>query len=404
MTNLNVPAVADFTGRNVEVGINDSLLALDQAWRNDLTVDMSGGSAAPTVDQARRTMLYTLDNVGTSGGVFTFPALEKPFLVYVPNDATDSVDIEKGTTTITQAVGTMRWYRSGAGANDLWSPQLGGGAIQSAVGTDFLGVLVGIDADFAGRDIAGNTADEKPEWHRQYFDHIGAHDPATNPTRLTIPTGVTRVNFFWSCTFNEAVGAGRVEALITKNGGVFPGEIISVKNAINERICFSMESGPIAVSATDYFEIVIYIANAGTFNLRQDLAYFGFEVVGGPLFEGQYNAIPLDVKMPFFSGTPGTTTVIDKQVVTQNGIFPDDFAGSRADVGTNPSGTTTFDIDVNGSTVGTVAFDTSGNATFTTTTTDGTVAVSAGDRIEIVTQGSVNGIGDISIELKGRVE
>lgn len=401
MTNLSIPDVADFSNHNVESGFNDAALALDQAWRRDQTLDLSSGNVAPTVADAQRTMLYRLDGVATSGRTFTYPALEKPFLVSLPDSATNTVDVIKGSTTLTHPIGAYKWYFSGAGANDLWSPQIAGGAVQSVVGTDFLGAIAGIDANFFN-SLTGNTADVQIEWHRTFFDNIGAHDPATNNTRLTIPTGVTRVNFFASLAFDSVTFTERNEVLISKNGGLFPGEIIKVRSSNSERCVLTFESGPVAVSAADYFEVICFVARAGTFTIREQESWFGFEVLGGALFDGAYNAVPNDVVMPFFSGTPGTTTVIHKQVMTQGGTFPDDFAGSQAHVGTNPSGTTTFDIDKNGTTVGTVAFDTSGVPTFATT--GGATSVAPGDRIEIVTQGSVNSIADIAVTLKGFVE
>lgn len=398
MTNLSVPDVSDFTNHNFEVGFNDAALALDQAWRRDQTLDLSSGNVAPAVADAQRTMLYRLDGVATSGRTFTYPALEKPFMISLPDSATNTVDIKKGTTTLTHPIGAYKWYFSGAGANDLWSPEIAGGAVQSAVGTDFLGAVVGIDPNFT---LTGDTT-FIVDWDRQFFDNIGAHDPATQVTRLTIPTGVTRVNFYVMGGLVEGLAGERLELYVAKNGGAFPGEVIKVRTGTGEPPYMSFETGPISCAATDYFQVKGFCKRTGTFNLENTVTGWGMEVIGGAMLDGAYNAVPNDVKMPFFSGVPGTTTVIHKQVMTQPGTFPDDFAGSQADVGTNPSGTTTFDIDKNGSTVGTVAFSTAGVPTFATT--GGATSVAAGDRIEIVTQGSVNAIADIAITLKGFVE
>lgn len=67
--------------------------------------------------------------------------------------------------------------------------------------------------------------------------------------------------------------------------------------------------------------------------------------------------------------------------VTFGITIADDFAGSNADVRTNPASTAVFSVAKNGTTVGTISISTSGVATFNTTGT--TVSLAAGDTLSI---------------------
>lgn len=66
----------------------------------------------------------------------------------------------------------------------------------------------------------------------------------------------------------------------------------------------------------------------------------------------------------------------------------DDFAGSNADVRTNPSGTVDFTVQRNGSTIGSVSISAAGVATFTTT--GAAVDLVAGDTVSITPPGTID--------------
>lgn len=398
MTNLNFPDVVPYTGPNVETGINDALLAADMAARRDVTLDLSAGNAAPTAEEARRTMLWRLSGVATSGRSVTLPAVAKPYLVYLPLSASDPVDIIKGSTTLSHPVGSMKWYYAGSGANDLYSPVIYGGGIQSVTGSDFVGCAVGLTA--TDETIAGNT-DIFWNWYRRYRDTHGFHENVTNPDRFTIPDGVDKVEFLISWAFASGLFNERVETRIVKNGlTAFPGEQLHTTIAGGQSGAYMFRSGPIDCTSGDYFQIGSFVARAGTFTLNTEKMLCVMRVVGGALFDGAYSAVPVDVKMQYVSGTPSTSSVIYKRLLTQRATFPANFAGSIASVLNPPSSTTTLDVKDNGSTIGTIQFDTAGDVTFATTSgTEKTV--DAGDRITIETQGSVNGIAGIAATLKG---
>jgi hypothetical protein len=101
----------------------------------------------------------------------------------------------------------------------------------------------------------------------------------------------------------------------------------------------------------------------------------------------------------FFSGTPDVSVTIWEHIVAYAVDFPDDFANSRGRVGTNPSATTTLDIQKNGSTVGTAQISTGG--VFTFATSGGATSLVAGDRISLVTPSNLNGLVNLSLTFLG---
>lgn len=112
------------------------------------------------------------------------------------------------------------------------------------------------------------------------------------------------------------------------------------------------------------------------------------------------NALPYDVGV-FIPGTPSASQVCLRYTAVRAFRFADNFASSDANVRTNPTATTTFDIKKNGTTIGTVAFSTAGAPTFTTSGT-GYETFAAGDILEIVAPGTPDAtIADISITLLG---
>lgn len=110
--------------------------------------------------------------------------------------------------------------------------------------------------------------------------------------------------------------------------------------------------------------------------------------------------LPYDVGV-FIPGTPTASQVCLRYTAVRGFRFADNFASSDANVVTNPTATTTFDIKKNGTTIGTVAFNTSGAPTFTTSGS-GFETFAASDILEIVAPASPDAtISDISITLLG---
>lgn len=101
----------------------------------------------------------------------------------------------------------------------------------------------------------------------------------------------------------------------------------------------------------------------------------------------------------YFSGTPDTNANIWTFIMPWAVDFANEFAGSYGHCGTNPSGTTDFDVQRNGSSIGTVSVSSGG--VFTFTTTGGAESFTAGQRISIISPANLNGMANISMTFFG---
>lgn len=104
----------------------------------------------------------------------------------------------------------------------------------------------------------------------------------------------------------------------------------------------------------------------------------------------------------FFTNAPSSSEILLLHTFSDAMTFADDFAGSLADVGTNPAATFTLDVQKNGASVGSIAISTGG--VFTFTTTGGSVSFAAGDQIKIVGPATPGTAANVSITLKGTVD
>lgn len=98
-------------------------------------------------------------------------------------------------------------------------------------------------------------------------------------------------------------------------------------------------------------------------------------------------SVPVNISLVFPFGETIGTYPIDLPITFALEI-PDNFAGSNADVRTNPSSSTDFTVQVNSTTVGTITIGTSGTVTFDTTA--GGLSLVAGDTLSITPPGSAD--------------
>lgn len=105
----------------------------------------------------------------------------------------------------------------------------------------------------------------------------------------------------------------------------------------------------------------------------------------------------------FEIGTPAITTTIYQKVISLACALDDQFVGSQAYAVTAPSGgAVVFNVQKNGSTIGTISFaDASNTATFATTGS-AVETLAIGDRISIDTPGNLQSMADISFNLQAQ--
>lgn len=220
---------------------------LSDADYGDITV--SGSGTVMTIDNAE-----LQDIIGT-----TFAAGD---ILY--HDGTDLQNLAKGTDdqVLTLASGLPSWADAVGGSGGGWQG----------------GCLVYRSTQETG--VNYTTAAAIP-WNSTYsteaYDSDGYHDPSTNPSRLTVPTGVTKVRV------SGAVHTGSVTSdliqilLLQKNGASFPGSAQIRKQEANTSPGIGAVSAIVDVTAGDYFEMLLQLTGDTSASLETNNTWFMIE-------------------------------------------------------------------------------------------------------------------------------
>lgn len=114
----------------------------------------------------------------------------------------------------------------------------------------------------------------------EVYDTDGIHDNTTNPERLTVPSGVTKIKIKAQVRL-EVAGSNTVASIfITKNGGFFPGGAKAVAinpTATSQTIYALLETPVITVAAGDFF--IIATPNTILSDPSGEQFWFAMEIV-----------------------------------------------------------------------------------------------------------------------------
>lgn len=156
----------------------------------------------------------------------------------------------------------------GAGAPAQWQPAGGGGGLGQ-------GAMVRRDTNFT---LVNGTNVAIP-WESAMYDTVGAWALTPNPTRLTVPVGMTWATLrgYYALTSNSV---GIRQIWIQKNGATFPGGIFDRRGAGGTSgAYFGFGTGVVPCVAGDYFEVLFY-QNSGasrSIGITPDVSYFAAE-------------------------------------------------------------------------------------------------------------------------------
>jgi hypothetical protein len=115
----------------------------------------------------------------------------------------------------------------------------------------------------------------------EQYDTSNFHDNVTNNTRLTVPSGVSRVRVFGQLSKANVSGATTTLLTIQPNlaGGATVG--IAVQNVLSSGTAsvFQVCSPVLSVAANDYFELQVNQTTDTSIDFQADGTLFGIEVV-----------------------------------------------------------------------------------------------------------------------------
>lgn len=372
---------------------------LDRRLSDPLSHDLTSGSVEITEDQMREAAAHVIENCDTAGRSLTIPAgdgtTQGPIFVLSDAANANSCELIKGATSYIIGPGERRSFWNEPDVDGLIEiAGEGGGSIvvPTSKVKSFSGARVRRNATFSETRADFNKLD----WNTEVFDVGGWHDNGVNNERLTVPAGVTRVivglDIYANNNPNQYAG---IDFFITRNGS----EVVHFHSAFfydNQDNGFWIATEEIDVEEGDYFEAWFVFwedtdtiaLTAGTFNSFWIMA----------TAESSYGVVAArDVVTDFIEGTPTGNATVYEELLEVPVNFLDAFSGSYAHCGTNPSTDTDFDVQLEGVSIGTLSFDSGGNATFT----GGDVVSDAGDRFSLVAPGSLNGVADIAAAFRG---
>jgi len=116
-------------------------------------------------------------------------------------------------------------------------------------------------------------------WNTEAYDTDSWHDNVTNNTRLTVPTGVSRVRVCSNVRWQNTSSTGGRLLGIHKNGATFVGKgaaKIPAEFSSEQHIC----TAAVSVVATDYFEIFGFQDSGSNKNIEtRDETWFSIEAI-----------------------------------------------------------------------------------------------------------------------------
>ncbi|RWB68356.1 hypothetical protein [Mesorhizobium sp.] len=134
MHDLNIPAIADGQAAGQWQTSNDADAAIANALADVLTVDFSGGNVTLTNTQFRSAMTFVPSGLSTTRSL-TVPALKRALFVVNNTDATDTINVVCGSTTIAVTASQIGIFNTDGTANGLVGAILSTGGAAGTVPT-----------------------------------------------------------------------------------------------------------------------------------------------------------------------------------------------------------------------------------------------------------------------------
>ncbi len=266
-----------------------------------------------------------------------------------------------------------------------------------------IGALVKRDAVFA-LTASANSNDQVP-WESAVYDtgFKGAvfAEFVTNPSRITIPAGITKVRLTGSAIMTANFGSSGLRRGIDlyKNGSKLDPGGFSQQSGPQDGLHTTAVSAVIEVVATDYFELNYFNEDSSANNLSANSTWLSIEVI--ETTDDVFPPEQVETVLLADSTALLTSRIQYKKVAARRFSLNDEFLTSSAHAETAPTSTSQiFDVKRDGSIIGTITFAVASQTATFATTGGSQEDFEVGERLTIETQGSVNTvIRDISINL-----
>jgi len=291
-TMAQITASGYFDELSYQVVPDDTIFvrASDSASHVIITAAVPNGTVTSEVIEGsgEGTVTSVATGQGLTGGPITGSGT-----ISIPNAGIDTIMISDNAITTDEIAGdavTFPKMQNIGGEIFLGRTGASGGAIQqisvedarTLLGVNFRGALVYRTAVLS--IPTGMSNGIVVPWTSENYDTDSIHDNSTNPSRLTVPSGVTRVRLRASGAWaQDEVGDRRIRTF--KNGAVFIGQGNSLVHPADdgtENTIQSCESAVVTVVGGDYFELQASQDSAGALDLVHDSGHstwFAMEII-----------------------------------------------------------------------------------------------------------------------------
>jgi len=146
---------------------------------------------------------------------------------------------------------------------------------------DFRGAFV----DKSSNQSISSSTTTAISFDQEIYDTDDIHDNSTNNTRLTVPTGITRVRLTGNASYGaSASNTGRTQVSVLKNSTFFAGAgSISLANTSSTFLfgrTINVTTPVVIVSAGDFFELAVFQDSGGSFNVfPTEETWFAMELI-----------------------------------------------------------------------------------------------------------------------------
>lgn len=142
----------------------------------------------------------------------------------------------------------------------------------------FRGALVKKAADQTGANYSGAGANVA--WTSEAYDHGEWHDNVTNNSRLTVPSGVTKVRVWSHIRINNMAADTFTGFGILKNGSsTYDGKAQTLVETGSTSVDITIMTPVLEVTAGDYFEALLFTESDTSIDVIAGTSSFGIEAV-----------------------------------------------------------------------------------------------------------------------------